>query len=63
MIQHASWQKSSYCGSGDSCVHVTSTHARIYLTESGDPTRAILGATPVALRALIHVLKENHPRG
>jgi hypothetical protein len=58
------WQKSSYCGEGESCVHVAGdTAGTIHLTESGDPTRAILGATPVALRALIHVLKENHPRG
>jgi hypothetical protein len=58
------WQKSSHCSEGDSCLHVTGDHAgTIHLTESGDPTRAILGATPVAFNALIHVLKENAPRG
>ncbi|MFD3315042.1 DUF397 domain-containing protein [Streptomyces sp. NPDC058694] len=37
------WQKSSYCSEGDSCIHIAST----------------LGATPKAFAALIHVLKEN----
>lgn len=60
----ATWQKSSYCGSGDSCVHVATPSAvRIHLTESSDPTRAILGAAPKAFAALIHVLKENTDRG
>ena len=31
----------------------------IHLTESGDPTHSILGATPQAFAALIRVLKEN----
>ncbi|WP_406331166.1 DUF397 domain-containing protein [Streptomyces sp. NBC_00203] len=58
------WQKSSYCAQGNSCVHVaTDTAGTIQLTESSDPTRAILGATPRAFGALIHVLKETPHRG
>jgi hypothetical protein len=63
-VPTATWQKSSYCGEGESCVHVAGDDAgTIHLTESGDPGGAILGATPVAFNALIHVLKENAPRG
>lgn len=58
MLQHTSWQKSSYCGSGDSCVHVTATAARIRLTESSDPRGAILTATPDTFRTLLLTLKE-----
>jgi len=59
------WQKSSYCAQGNSCVHVAeNTDAgTIHLTESSDPGGAILGADPAAFDALVHVLKENAPRG
>ncbi|WP_406476099.1 DUF397 domain-containing protein [Streptomyces sp. NBC_01615] len=58
------WQKSSYCSEGDSCVHVAGGDAgTIHLTESSDPSGAILGATPVAFDALIHTLKKEHRRG
>ncbi|MEU5347493.1 MULTISPECIES: DUF397 domain-containing protein [unclassified Streptomyces] len=58
MTPHA-WQKSSYCSEGDSCIHMTSTAEALHLTESGDPAHSILGASPKAFAALIHVLKEN----
>jgi hypothetical protein len=61
MLQH-DWQKSSYCGSGDSCVHVAAIEARIHLTESSDPTESILTATPATFHTLLRTLKE-HPRG
>jgi len=57
------WQKSSYCSEGDSCVHVTSGAGTLHLTESSDPSGAILGATPVAFRTLLHTLKKEHRRG
>ncbi|MFI6282664.1 hypothetical protein [Streptomyces sp. NPDC050988] len=38
---------------------MASTGKAIHLTESGDATHSILGATPKAFAALIHVLKEN----
>ncbi|WP_369247588.1 DUF397 domain-containing protein [Streptomyces sp. R41] len=54
----ATWQKSSYCGEGEACVHVAATaSARIHLTESSDPTEAILTATPTAFRSLLRTLK------
>ncbi|MGC0376413.1 DUF397 domain-containing protein [Streptomyces sp. SAI-229] len=51
------WQKSSYCGEGDSCVHVASTPAGIHITESADPGGAILTTTPDAFRTLLRSLK------
>ncbi|WP_406726693.1 DUF397 domain-containing protein [Streptomyces sp. GD-15H] len=56
-----SWQKSSYCGEGDSCVHVAATsapRAAIHITESADPTGAILTTTPDDFLRLLQVLKE-----
>ncbi|WP_240139263.1 DUF397 domain-containing protein [Streptomyces sp. MUM 178J] len=58
----ASWQKSSYCGEGESCIHIA--HAAVdhtvRLTESGDPAGVILSATPHAFAALLDAVKENH---
>ncbi|MGW5868881.1 DUF397 domain-containing protein [Streptomyces sp. NPDC055239] len=57
MNQH--WQKSSYCSEGNSCVHVAAPPAgtAIHLTESADPTGAILTAQPTAFAALIRTTK------
>ncbi|MEV0529829.1 DUF397 domain-containing protein [Streptomyces sp. NPDC050439] len=54
MLTH-SWQKSSYCQEGDACVHVAAapTGTVIQLTESADPTGAILTARPAAFAALL----------
>lgn len=57
-----SWQKSSYCSEGNSCVHIATTTQAIHLTESGDPTAAILKATPAAFRSLLAALKEEPAR-
>lgn len=60
------WQKSSYCSEGASCIHVATTPntsttptapRTIHLTESGDPTGAILTTTPAAFRTLLTTLK------
>ncbi len=57
------WQRSSYCGEGDSCVHVAATPRAIHITESADPTGAVLTTTPDAFRGLLRALKEDpHPR-
>ncbi|MFF3415202.1 DUF397 domain-containing protein [Streptomyces sp. NPDC002698] len=58
------WQKSSYCGEGEACVHVAGERASgaIRLTESGDPSGAILTAAPAAFRSLLGALKEERPR-
>ncbi|MFD9465106.1 DUF397 domain-containing protein [Streptomyces sp. NPDC060027] len=54
------WQKSSYCPEGNSCVHVAGERASgaIHLTESGDPSGAILTAAPAAFRSLLRTLKQ-----
>ncbi|MFE5089815.1 DUF397 domain-containing protein [Streptomyces sp. NPDC056638] len=53
------WQKSSYCAQGDSCLHVATRDSTVGLTESGDPTGAILQTTPAAWAALVRAVKEN----
>lgn len=48
MFQHDSWQKSSYCGSGDSCVNVAAT----WQTSSycGEGEACVHVAAPAAAR-------------
>jgi hypothetical protein len=55
----SSWQKSSYCSEGSSCVHVAvaPTGNAVQLTESADPTEAILTATPAAFASFLRTLK------
>lgn len=58
------WQKSSYCGEGESCLHVAGGDAgTIHLTESSDPTESILTATPATFRTLLQTLKKDPNRG
>ncbi|MGP4086283.1 DUF397 domain-containing protein [Streptomyces sp. KR55] len=57
------WQKSSYCSEGDSCVHISTSHGTIRVTESADPTGAVLIATPTSFDALLTALKKDSPRG
>ncbi|MQY38262.1 hypothetical protein SRB17_62720 [Streptomyces sp. RB17] len=58
------WQKSSYCSEGDSCIHVAATPGAIHLTESTDPTGAVLTTAPAAFDALLTGLKrEPSPTG
>ncbi|MGY3202632.1 DUF397 domain-containing protein [Streptomyces sp. TE5632] len=51
------WQKSSLCGTGDSCVHVAATPGSIHITESADPSGAILTITPDDFLSLLQTLK------
>ncbi|WP_089101691.1 DUF397 domain-containing protein [Streptomyces hyaluromycini] len=52
------WQKSSYCPEGNSCIHIAATlDRRIHLTESADPTGAILTTTRAAFATLLATLK------
>ncbi|MFF8644906.1 DUF397 domain-containing protein [Streptomyces sp. NPDC015345] len=52
------WQKSTYCSEGSSCVYVAATATgKVELTESSDPSGAILTATPAAFAALIRDTK------
>lgn len=57
------WQKSSYCAQGEACIHVaTPTPGTVDLTESGDPTGAILRTTAAAWTALVRTIKESRTR-
>ncbi|MEV1064756.1 DUF397 domain-containing protein [Streptomyces sp. NPDC050263] len=58
-----SWQKSSYCAQGNSCIHIATTPHTIHLTESADPSGAILMATPATFASLLSTLKKETPRG
>ncbi|MFI5635009.1 DUF397 domain-containing protein [Streptomyces sp. NPDC051664] len=54
----SAWQRSSYCAQGEACIHVAATDNTINVMESGDPTGAILHATPAAWAALIRTVKD-----
>ncbi|MFC1228406.1 MULTISPECIES: DUF397 domain-containing protein [Streptomyces] len=53
----ALWQKSSYCGEGESCLHVATTARALHITESADPSGAILTTTPDDFLTLVQELK------
>ncbi|MEU5657432.1 DUF397 domain-containing protein [Streptomyces sp. NPDC047737] len=57
------WQKSSYCAQGEACMHVAADQGAIALTESSDPSGAILRTDPSAWAALLRAVKETHGRG
>ena len=54
----STWQKSSYCAQGEACIHVAAYDDTVSLTESSDPTGAILHTTPAAWAALIRTIKD-----
>ncbi|WP_329590571.1 DUF397 domain-containing protein [Streptomyces sp. NBC_01362] len=57
------WQKSSYCAQGEACIHAAAAGpGAVGLTESGDPTGAILRTTPTAWAALLRTIKESRTR-
>ncbi|UUU33168.1 DUF397 domain-containing protein [Streptomyces sp. CA-210063] len=55
--------KSSHCQEGKACVHISADPTTIHLTESADPTQAVLDAAPSAFGALLRSLKESQHRG
>ncbi|MEU6381048.1 DUF397 domain-containing protein [Streptomyces sp. NPDC046909] len=57
----STWQKSSYCGEGEACIHVAATPTTVHLTESSDPTGAILTATPATFATFLTALKTTPP--
>ncbi|MDH6628388.1 hypothetical protein M2271_006221 [Streptomyces sp. LBL] len=61
MSEHT-WQKSSYCSEGSSCLNVAATDGTIHLTESADPIGVILDARALAFDALLTALKKETPR-
>ena len=57
------WQKSSYCGEGESCIHIAAAPAgEVRLTESSDPAGTVMTAPAAAFGALLAALKKE-PRG
>lgn len=54
------WQKSSYCAQGNSCVHVAASPDGVHITESSDPTGTVLTTTRADFAQLIRSLK-NEP--
>ncbi|MFI6062583.1 DUF397 domain-containing protein [Streptomyces sp. NPDC051286] len=62
-MPHSQWQKSSYCGQGESCVHVATQDNTVNVTESSDPTGAILRTTPTAWAALLRSVKDGTNHG
>lgn len=57
------WQKSSYCGEGESCIHVAApAPGAVSLTESADPTGAVLRTTPGAWADLVRTFREGRCR-
>ncbi|MFC9249392.1 DUF397 domain-containing protein [Streptomyces sp. NPDC057136] len=59
----SAWQRSSYCAQGEACVHVATHQGTVSLTESSDPTGAILRTTPSAWAALVQSVKRNQTHG
>ncbi|MFI6944198.1 DUF397 domain-containing protein [Streptomyces sp. NPDC050418] len=51
------WQKSSYCGEGESCVHVAREGAVVLLTESADPSGAVHRIPPHEFARLVADIK------
>ncbi|MFV5998066.1 DUF397 domain-containing protein [Streptomyces sp. NPDC056231] len=57
------WQKSSYCAQGNSCVHVAAHDNTVNVIESSDPTGAILRTTPTVWAALLRTVKDGTSHG
>ncbi|WP_307813084.1 DUF397 domain-containing protein [Streptomyces sp. N35] len=53
------WQKSSYCGEGEACLHVAEAPNGILLTESANPQETIVSTTPAAFATLLTAIKRN----
>ncbi|MDH2392740.1 DUF397 domain-containing protein [Streptomyces sp. HNM0663] len=61
-MQISDWQRSSYCATGESCIHIAHAAAdrAVRLTESGDPAGVILSATRRGFAGLLRAIKEDH---
>ncbi|GAA3378181.1 hypothetical protein GCM10020367_56660 [Streptomyces sannanensis] len=52
------WQKSSYCGEGESCLHAAAApDGTVELTESSDPARTVLTTTRATWASWLQALK------
>ncbi|MBT2489072.1 DUF397 domain-containing protein [Streptomyces sp. ISL-96] len=61
MSEALAWHKSSYCQSGDACLHAAAHEGNVLLTESADPAHAVLSTTPTAWKALLQILTPVRP--
>lgn len=52
------WRKSSYCAQGEACVHIARSNGAVQLTESGDPSGAIIHTSPATWATLLRTIKE-----
>ncbi|WP_405389521.1 DUF397 domain-containing protein [Streptomyces sp. NBC_01102] len=59
----SSWQKSSYCAQGEACIHVAAHQGAVHVTESSDPTGAMIHTTPAAWAALVRNVKTTRAHG
>ncbi|PSM43961.1 DUF397 domain-containing protein [Streptomyces dioscori] len=59
MLDH-SWQKSSYCGQGESCLHVAETWQKSSLCQEGDACLHVAASAPAKT---IHLTESGDPRG
>ncbi|MFD5620810.1 DUF397 domain-containing protein [Streptomyces yangpuensis] len=55
-----SWQKSSYCGTGEACVHVATTapDAAVWVAGSADPGSHHLTVSAAAWTAFLRAMKD-----
>ncbi|GAA4912395.1 DUF397 domain-containing protein [Streptomyces coeruleoprunus] len=65
MHAHQGWQKSSYCAEGDACIHLApAPHGAVRLTETSDPTGAILTLAPATWRTWREAIEDGRlPEG
>ncbi|MFE7074507.1 DUF397 domain-containing protein [Streptomyces sp. NPDC057620] len=59
MLDH-SWQKSSYCGQGESCLHVAETWQKSSRCQEGDACLHVAASAPAKT---IHLTESGDPRG
>ncbi|MER7170934.1 DUF397 domain-containing protein [Streptomyces mesophilus] len=55
------WQKSSYCGQGESCVHVAAEDTAVLLMESADPSGVVLRMPKTEFAGLLADIKAGAP--
>ncbi|MER6284521.1 DUF397 domain-containing protein [Streptomyces sviceus] len=55
MTTHA-WRKSTYCQEGEACVHISTDHNRVHITDS-DAAQSIVTVTPAAFTTFLGFVK------
>ncbi|MET9885989.1 DUF397 domain-containing protein [Streptomyces sp. NPDC006430] len=57
-MSELSWRKSSYCGTGEACVHVATEPAAVKVAGSADPGDAHLTVTTAAWSVFLRALRQ-----